>query len=143
MSGTIAVLADASKDVSTSSFVFDVLWRILLERSHQKPFEDDTAYLSSLSWREKSYDCFLDLRKCQRPTLEAIRELMLQHAESGHPYWESYYGDNFAAIRPGIEPAMREEEEKFVRLGQAWAQKAMTQVAEAIAKRLEMEASVN
>ena len=145
MSGSIVIYEHGEKygSVATSSFVFDVLWRILLERAHQKPFEDDSAYLTSLSWRERSYDCFLDLRKCKRPTLEAIRELMLQHAAPSHPYWETYYRDNFAAIKPGIEPAMREEEEKFVRLGQNWAQKAMTQVVEAIDKRLEIEDTVS
>lgn len=137
MSGSIVIYEHGEKygSVATSSFVFDVIWRILQERAHQKPFEDDAEYLHWLSWREQSYDCFLDLRKCQRSTLEAIRELMRQHADSNHPYWESYYRDNFAAIKP----EKRAEEEELVRRWQTWAQKAMTQVAEAIDGRLENE----
>lgn len=143
MSGIIVINTQGpGMGIKTSSFVFDVIWRILLERAHQKPFESDAEYLRWLSWREKSYDCFLDLRKCQRATLEAIRELMLQHADSNHPYWESYYRDNFAAINPGIEPAKRAEEEKLVQLWQTWALTAMTKIAEAIDERLELESAV-
>jgi len=75
------------------------------------------------------------LRKSQRSTLEAIRELMRQHVDPEHPYWETYYRDNLAATKP----ENRAEEEAKYRVFQDWSLKAMSQLIEAIDQRLEME----
>lgn len=136
MSGIIAVAADPSKGVKTSSFTFDVIWRILHSSASKRPFKDDSEYLDSLNWYEVSWrNCYLNLRKCQRPTLEAIRELMIQHADSNHAYWKEYYQQDPSQIGPDEGLTV----EQSLRRWQAWTQTAMIQVAEAIDKRLKMQ----
>lgn len=133
MSGTIVINDPVGTDVCTSSLYFDVIWNILNSSASAAPFVHDKEYLDRLSWRERSWDCFLDLRKCQRPTLEAIREMMIQHADSNHSYWKHYDQHDGPAEGLTVEQAIRRS--------QACSQKVMIQVAEAIKGKLEAEAT--
>lgn len=141
MAGYILILKTDSHllGINTHSFTFDEVWNIMDGCKQKFPFSQDEEYLESLSWYERSYhDCFLDLRKCRRETLQGIQALMREHADSTHSYWRDFREKSLTSMHA-------EEGETIPQAIDRWEaviRRSMIQIADVIEQKFQMEAGV-